>query len=139
MRIEELIKEMDNVEQGLTCPVELATRIKSLQAILDDCQKQLKEYLYDELEGRDNVVSNGYKVEKRNGRKIWRFDHIPAYTDTKIELKNRLKSVESAAKLAYDNQAKGRPELIDAETGEVIEAAVLSYADDTIAFTKIKS
>ena len=70
---------------------------------------------------------------------MWRFDHIPAYTDTKIELKSKLKSIESAAKLAYDNQAKGRPELIDAETGEVIEAAVLSYADDTIAFTKIKS
>lgn len=138
MRVADLMKEMDKVEQGLTCPIELATRIKSLQTILDDCQKQLKSYLFDELEGRDSVEINGYKVEKRNGRKMWKFDHIPAYAQVKSEMKDRLKGIENTAKLAYDNSIKGRAELVDADTGEIIEPAKLSYTADTIAFTKVK-
>jgi hypothetical protein len=139
MRVADLMKEMDKVEQGLTCPIELATRIKSLQTVLDDCQKQLKEYLFDELEGREAIEMNGYKVEKRNGRKMWKFDHIPAYAQVKSEMKDRLKGIEDTAKLAYDNQIKGRAELVDADTGEIIEPAHLTYTADTIAFIKVKA
>ena len=79
--------------------------------------------------GKEEVIKNGYKIELANGRKIWKYDSSQRWQ----QLNAQRKTYEELMQKAYAGA-----QIADAETGEMIPAAELSFASDTIRLTEVK-
>jgi len=119
------------IEQGNTNPLSAYTELKQLSEMIASMMDSVKDQAIEERRkyGKEEVVKNGFKIELANGRKIWnykssqRWQHLDAQRKTYEEL---MQKAYHGAKIA------------DAETGEMIEAAELSFSSDTIRLTPIK-
>lgn len=92
-------------------------------------RKNLEKYSPEELKD--------LKIEKKAGRTIWSFSHIPEF----VEAKKRLKSIEDTAKIAASSNYSETTTVIDEETGEIIERpsvipAHRTYSHDIYIYKK---
>ena len=71
-------------------------------------------------------MRNGYLVEIAPGRKNWSYKGVSAWNSVKA----RLTDIEKMAQMAFNGA-----EVIDKESGEVIEPAELSFTRDTLKLT----
>jgi len=103
---------------------------KAFKAFKADIQEQALEEI--EAHGGKEVEIHGFLVTKVNGRKSYKFDHIEGYK----EAKEAVKEIEDKAKEAANLNAKNI--MAVAEGGELLEAAQVTYAKDSLRVTKIK-
>ena len=107
--------------------------LKRIAATLDEGVSAVKELALEEVPNHLNKESGtfewkGFKFEKRNGRALWKFDHIPAH----VQAKATLSEIEETAKRAFELQQKGG-NMAD-ENGEVIEPAIFKgYAESSLS------
>ena len=122
-----IVKNLNQIEDGDIDSVPFFLDLKRLENLIKDSKNQLSEYVLDDLSGSVKEI-DGYKIEPQKGRKMWNFKHLPQWNYAK----NQLSTIEHQAKLAYENT------IIDENTGEVVEAAIVTYSKDTIKVSKSK-
>jgi len=101
---------------------------------IKELQDEAKDLLLEQMEkdGNAPIKLNGYEITRVNGRKTYKFDHIQDYK----EAKKGLKEMEEKYKQAADMTTKGL--MAVAEGGEIVEAAKIEFAKDTVRITKSK-
>jgi undecaprenyl pyrophosphate synthase len=106
---------------------------KDITSFLDLAKEQVNLLAWEEAEKypEKSFTAYGYKFEKREGRKIYKYDHISMWASTH----ERLKEIEGLAKSAADRGLIGKV-IIDEVTGEVIQPAALSFANPVIVVKK---
>jgi hypothetical protein len=114
------------VINGEISALQAYTELYQAKKEIDEQLNGIKDLAVQERDryGKENPVINGFQVEKMPGRKIWDYSGVSMWSATK----DRLKDIEKHAQAVA---LKG-VEVIDNETGEVIEPAKLTYASDTI-------
>lgn len=119
------------VENGNTNALSAYVEMKQLADVVASIMDAVKEKAVEERRkyGKEEVVKNGYKIELANGRKIWKYDRSQKWQ----QLNAQRKTYEELMQKAYAGA-----QIADAETGEMIPAAELSFASDTIRLTEVK-
>lgn len=118
-------KVMNGEMSAIDAYIDLYEQKKALEAQMAD----IKELAVLEREryGKEAIRRNGYEVEIARGRALWKYDNVSAWAS----LKSRMKDVE---KMAQAVATKG-VEIVDTESGEIIEPASVSYSADTLRLT----
>lgn len=120
------------VDNGQTNPLKAYVEIKRLSQLLDQIKDTLQDQAIGERMkyGKEEVVIDGYKVEQVPGRKNWKYDHSSQWQS----INERRKAIESLMQNSYAGAS-----IIDGETGEEIEPALLSYSKETLRLTEVRS
>jgi hypothetical protein len=118
-------KVMNGEMSAIDAYIELYQAKKEIERQLDDI-KDLA-LLEREKYGKEDIVRNGFKVEVARGRTMWDYKSVSIWS----ALKSRMTDVEKMAQTV----AMKAVEIVDTETGEVIEPAKVSYAKDSIRLT----
>lgn len=122
-------KQLENEEiDSLEMFGKLKTYEKKFKEVLDICKKQA---LNDSELYEKDFELKGFKFEKKNGRAIYNFKGIKAWSD--LELKK--KEVEAKAKNAYNAWKLGNTSI--SEDGEVTEMPIVTYTSDVLSVKKI--
>jgi hypothetical protein len=103
MNVYEQIAE--EVEKGDYNPLEAYAQLKREEAILKSCIARVIEAAVEEAEKypEKKFEAYGYAFERREGRKMYDFKHIPAW----IAAKGEIKAIEDRAKAALAASDKG--------------------------------
>lgn len=119
------------IENGQTNPLTAYIELKQFNDLILSMMDKVKEQAVEERRkyGKEEVIKNGYKIELANGRKLWKYDHSERWK----ELNNSRKMYEELMQKAYNGM-----EIADATSGEIVPAAELSFASDTIRLTEVK-
>ena len=119
------------IEQGNTNPLTAYAELKQLSDMISSMIESVKEQAIDERRkyGKEEVIKNGFKIELVNGRKIWNYKSSQRWQ----QLDAQRKTYEELMQKAYHGA-----KIADADTGEMIEPADLSFASDTLRLTPIK-
>lgn len=118
-------KIMSGEVSAIDAYIQLYTAKKEIERQIDEV-KELA-ILERERYGKEQIIRNGFEVELARGRAIWKYDNVSSWK----ALKDKMKDIE---KLAQQVATKN-VEIVDAETGEVIEPATVSYTADTLRLT----
>jgi hypothetical protein len=118
-------KVMNGEMSAIDAYIQLYEAKKEIERQLEDI-KDLALLERDKY-GKEEIVRNGYKVEVARGRAIWDYKNVSIWS----ALKSRMTDVEKMAQTV----AMKAVEIVDTETGEVIEPAKVSYAKDSIRLT----
>lgn len=107
----------------------------ALKEIADHVEQVLDQIKYVAVEerrryGKENPIIDGMQIELAAGRKLWKYDHSSSWK----ALNERRKTLEELMQKAYNGAS-----IVDGETGEEIEPAVLTFTADTIRLTKPKA
>lgn len=104
----------EQVEKGEFDPLKAYAHLKREEAILKSCIARVQEAAVEEAEKYEDkkFEAHGFQFERREGRKMYDFKHIPEW----IEAKGALKTVEDKAKAAL--AARDRNLLTATEDGE---------------------
>lgn len=107
---------------------------KDIEAFISSAKEQVQILALEEAEsyGEKTFVAHGYKFERRAGRSIYSYNHIPQWT----KINDRLKQIESLSKAASQPAFFGKA-VVDEETGEVILPAEITYSADVLVVKKI--
>ena len=108
---------------------------------LKDFQKTIKTQIeiveveaFNQSEYEDKTFEkDGFKIEKRNGRKTWNFKGCKSYVDAK----EKLTSVENDLKQNHSLYEKGKSS-VDESTGEIGEVPIVTYAKDSMIIKELK-
>jgi hypothetical protein len=121
----------DAIEQGNTNPLAAYTELKQLSEMIASMMDSVKDQAIEERRkyGKEEVIKNGFKIELANGRKIWNYKGSQRWQ----QLDTQRKTYEELMQKAYHGA-----KIADADTGEMIEPAELTYASDTLRLTQIK-
>lgn len=94
----------EQVEQGEYNPLEAYAQLKREEAILKSCIARVIEAAVEEAEKypEKKFEAYGYAFERREGRKMYDFKHIPAW----IAAKGEVKAIEERAKAALAAREK---------------------------------
>ena len=119
------------IENGQTNPLTAYIELNQFSDLISSMMDKVKEQAVEERRkyGKEEVIKNGYKIELANGRKLWKYDHSERWK----ELNNSRKMYEELMQKAYNGM-----EIADATSGEIVPAAELSFASDTIRLTEVK-
>jgi hypothetical protein len=119
------------IDQGNTNPLAAYTELKQLSDMIASMMDTVKEQAIEERRkyGKEEVIKNGFKIELANGRKIWNYKGSQRWQ----QLDAQRKTYEELMQKAYHGA-----KIADADTGEMIEPADLSFASDTLRLTPIK-
>jgi hypothetical protein len=119
------------VENGQTNPLSAYVEMKAMAEMIASIMDKVKDQAIEERRkyGKEEVIKNGYKIELANGRKIWKYDTSQRWQ----QINAQRKTYEELMQKAYAGA-----QIADAETGELIPAAELSFASDTIRLTEMK-
>lgn len=117
-------KVMNGEISAMDAYIELYEAKKLLEEQLNDIKELAR--LERERYGKEQIVRNGWLVELAPGRKNWNYKGVSAWNSVKA----RLTEIEKMAQMAYNGA-----EVIDKESGEVVEPAELSFTPDTIKLT----
>jgi len=128
------IKITQQVIDGKLSPFEASYLIKEQINIL----KTHLEIVNREAQNKSvyenkNFSKDGFKMEKRNGRKLWDFKDCKSY---KIA-KHNLTEIENDLKANFSMFEKGKS-VID-ENGEIMEVPLVKYCDDVLIIKKEKN
>jgi predicted NodU family carbamoyl transferase len=120
-----------DVEEGKVNALSAYVEMKALSELIGSMMDNLKDQAIEERRkyGKEEVIKNGYKIELANGRKIWKYDSSQRWQ----QINAQRKTYEELMQKAYAGA-----QIADAETGELIPAAELSFASDTIRLTEVK-
>jgi hypothetical protein len=118
----------DRAMNGEVSALDVYLELREAEAEIKKQIDDIKDIALLELEkyGKEPVMRRGFLVEKVNGRKIWNYKGVSAWNTAKV----RLTEVEKMAQMSYNGA-----EVIDKESGEVVEPASLSFSSDTIKIT----
>ena len=130
---DKLANDIQQIENGEKYAYTLYVKLKDLSKFIGDCLSQIEEQVIDEV-GNEKLQYAGYEIETRKGSKRYSFNHIE---DIK-RLKDKMKHLENLHKIAYDRQIKNLEPLVNAETGELVEPAVVKYSKDSVVVKKAK-
>ena len=127
--IDSLALLVDEVESGSMDPLKAYIKLKKLSKIFDDAISQIQGSALTEAKKHGKSFEFfGAKVDVKEGAAQYDYKGVPQWA----ALSEKIKGVEAAAK-----QRALNPNIImaDAETGEEIEPAMVSYSKETIAIT----
>jgi 5-methylthioribose kinase len=130
---ENIVEAIDKVEQGYKDAYPVYIELKDLVKFLTACLSQIEEQVIEEI-GDERLTYAGYEIQRRNGSPRYSFNHI----DNIKQLQSQIKDLEKIHKLAYDRQKKGLEPIVDANTGELVEPAIVKYTKDSIVLKKAK-
>ena len=130
---DKLANDIQQIENGYKDAYTLYIELKDLSKFIGDCLSQIEEQVIDEV-GNEKLQYGGYEIETRKGSKRYLFNHI----DNIKQLKDKMKHLENLHKIAYDRQIKNLEPLVNAETGELVEPAVVKYSKDSVVVKKAK-
>jgi hypothetical protein len=118
----------DRAMNGEVSALDVYLELREAEAEIKKQIDDIKDIALLELEkyGKEPVMRRGFLVEKVNGRKIWNYKGVSAWNTAKV----RLTEVEKMAQMSYNGA-----EVIDKESGEVVEPAELSFTKDSIKLT----
>ncbi len=123
---------------------DILTKIKEGEADIEDfrklsfefkriakLEKEFKKESVEFFSKYDKKELESYRIEKRQGRKIYDFKHIEAWNLAKKNITNIEKKAKAALELDDLNY-------IDQDTGEICEhqIPVVKYSSDVIIFKK---
>lgn len=106
----------------------LKTYEKEFQEVLNLCKEQA---LRDAENYEKDFELKGYKFEKKNGRAMYNFKGIKAWS----ELEAKKKEVEARAKNAFNAYKLGSTSI--SEDGEVNELPIVTYTNDVLSVKKL--
>lgn len=117
-----------NVMNGEVSAIDAYIDLYKEKALIEKQLADIKELAVLEREkyGKERILRRGYEVEVNKGRSIWNYKDVSIWNDTK----ERLKEIENMAQMASKNT-----EVIDKETGEVVEPASVTFTADGIKLT----
>jgi hypothetical protein len=126
----ELLNFAAAIEHGKTNPLVAYTELKKFSDLIAWMMDQVKDAAVEERRkfGKEEVIKNGFKIELASGRKIWKYDSSQRWN----ELNQKRKLYEELMQKAYSGA-----EIADAETGEIIPAAELTFSRDTIRLIEV--
>lgn len=130
---ENIAEAIDKVEQGYKDAYPVYVELKDLVKFITSCLSQIEEQVIEEV-GDQKLTYSGYEIERRKGSPRYSFNHIHSIK----QLQSQIKDLENLHKLAYDRQSKGLEPIVDADTGEIVEAAVVKYTKDSIVIKQSK-
>lgn len=120
------------MDEGMTDPLEVYTRLKTIQEFVSGCIDTIKDDALDELDrhGKDGAKIFGIPLIQKNSGKKYGFDNYDGWTeiDDKIkDLTEQRKTLEKQMKGAI-----GTAGIIDEDTGEVVPPAQVVSEGKTI-------
>jgi hypothetical protein len=119
---------VEAVLNGEENPIMAYAELKQIADWFADAASQVKPAAVSEAEKYGKSFElHGIKFELRQGRRIYDFKHLQSWADATASVK----AIEEKAKVAADNWAKFKTDMVD-ENGEVIEAASVKYTDPTL-------
>lgn len=134
--IDYIISKITDIKEGESDPLlegcEIYIFFKELK-VIEENYKELMRYEFSKY-SKEELMH--YSIEKKEGKRVYKFDHIPEW----VAKKNELKSIEDIAKRAMSSEFENSySEFIDEDTGEVIEKptivpAKVSYSKESITF-----
>jgi hypothetical protein len=120
-----------DVMDGKTSPYKALHYLKQLKKDLEIQIEIIEVEAFNQCEYEDKTFeADGFKIEKRNGRKIWNFKKCQSYQiakDNLTEIKDDLKS-------NYQQFERGK-QVVDQE-GEVGEIPEVTYTKDSLIIKK---
>jgi len=123
---------IQDVLDGKESPYKALYIIKEQHKVLKEIIEVLTVEAINKSEYEDkNFTKDGFKIEKRNGRKVWNFKACKSF---KIANDN-LEEVKSQLKANFSQFEKGKT-VVD-ENGEVGEVPTANYTNDTLIIKKI--
>jgi hypothetical protein len=119
----------DKIEQGEISAIDAYIELYEQKKHIEQQLADIKELAVLEREryGKEAITRRGYEVEIARGRALWKYDHVSAWAS----LKSRMKDIE---KMSQAVATKG-VEIVDTDSGEIIEPAKVSYSADTLRLT----
>ena len=135
---EKLSYEMQMAENGDSNYLDCLIELEEAKSVCDKCIQDIKDWKSEngaEISGDAINYNNeykGYKIELRNGRKIFDYSEIKEIADKKTEIKE----LENKAKLAFEAKQKGILN-ID-EDGVEIQLPAVKYTASSIIVKKEK-
>lgn len=119
----------DKVMNGEMSAIDAYIELYEAKKQIEEQLSEIKELALLEREryGKEAIRRKGYEIEIARGRAMWDYKEVSIWAS----LKARMKDVE---KMAQQVAAKN-VEIIDTETGEVIEPATCKYTADTLRLT----
>jgi hypothetical protein len=119
------------IENGQTNPLTAYIELYQFSDLIDAMMEKVKEQAIEERRkfGNEEVVKNGYKVELGKGRRIWHYDHSKRWN----ELNQSRKMYEDLMQ-----KATMGAQIADAETGEMVERAQVTFTNDFIRLIEVK-
>ena len=121
------------VADGHASPLAAYIELHGISQVLGECLTMVKRLSFDEAQDRKGEVYMGKMIGYSEGRKTFKYDHIPQVA----QIEKALTMMKEAHKDAALQQEKGR-QTFDPETGEVIEPAVIVRGEATITLTEPK-
>lgn len=120
--------DITRVINGEISAIDAYIELYEAKRLIDEQLEEVKSLAIMEREryGKESPVRNGYMVELVPGRKQWNYKGVSAWNTVKA----RLTEIEKMAQMASNGA-----EVIDKESGEVIEPAELTFTKDTLRLT----
>jgi hypothetical protein len=122
------MKDMTQILNGEVSALDAYIELYEAKKLIEEQLDEIRDLAIQEREkyGKDSPMRNGYLVELAPGRKSWNYKGVSAWNSVKA----RLTEIEKMAQMSYNGA-----EVIDKESGEVVEPAELSFTKDSIKLT----
>lgn len=129
MVIDYILSQVDKSTDGKIEPLKAYIRLKRIADVCAASIKELQDQAIDDAlrYGEKQFEVNGAKVEVKSAPGKWEFDGIQSYA----VISQRLKNIQEMAKQAY----KLKTEILDPETGELIQPAKFTDGKQTISIS----
>jgi hypothetical protein len=122
------MKDMTQILNGEVSALDAYIELYEAKKLIEEQLDEIRDLAIQEREryGKESPMRNGYLVELAPGRKSWNYKGVSAWNSVKA----RLTEIEKMAQMSYNGA-----EVIDKESGEVVEPAELSFTKDSIKLT----
>lgn len=130
---EEANKLLQQYNDGYIEDYKLFAQIKHMQKILEIAEQTLRDKVVDTLAKNGKELSNnGVCLKYKQGSARAKFDNVVYISDLEAKLKKAKELSKSVAK-------SGVKEVVDTDTGEVIQACYFEYDKDSlsVSFDKV--
>jgi hypothetical protein len=122
---------LEDVREGHLEALSAYGQLKTAETLIKSAIAEVFDQALTESEGQEKSFGrHGFVFEKRNGRRTYKFDHIPDYQEAKAFIKE----MEGKYKDAQAQSEKGNT-LVD-ENGEILPMARVEYSKDSIIVRK---
>lgn len=124
---------VQEVMDGNTSPYKALHFLKDLQKTIKTQIEIVEVEAFNQCEYEDKTFEkDGFKIEKRNGGKMYNFKNCESYKTAK----DNLTELEAILKENYQQWERGN-QVVD-ENGEVGEVPTVTYRKDSLIIKKIK-
>jgi len=117
-----------DTQEGKMNALDAFADLKALMAEVADALKEVEPLAMDEaMKYPKTFDHHGLKFTRTDGRRMYKYDHIPEWKAVKATLT----SIEQEAKDAADQQAKGN--VIAGDDGVVKDAAIVTFTKSSLS------